>query len=54
MALIRTLVAAGIKSGKGPFLGLLFLMALTAAALTFALCMYVDLNARETEALVEA
>lgn len=54
MALIRTLVAAGLKRGKGSFLGLLFLMALTAAALTFTICMYVDLNAREAEALAEA
>lgn len=54
MALMRTLVAAGLRRGKGSFLGLLFLMALTAAALTFTVCMYVDLNAREAEALVEA
>lgn len=54
MALIRTLVAAGLKRGKGSFAGLFFLMALTAAALTFTICMYVDLNAREAEALAEA
>lgn len=53
MALVRTLVVAGFKRGRSSFLGLLFLMALTAAALTFTICMYVDLNARESAALAE-
>ena len=34
MALMRTLVAAGLKRGKGSFAGIFLLMALTAAALT--------------------
>lgn len=54
MALMRTLAVAGIKRSKGSFLGIFFLMALTAAALTFTICMYVDLNAREADALAEA
>lgn len=54
MALISTLARAGLKRGKGTFLGLFFLMALTSTTLVFAVCMYVDLNAREAEALAEA
>ena len=54
MTLLRTLAIAGIKRSKGAFLGLLFLMALTAAALSFTINLYVDLNARETAALAEA
>ena len=53
MALMRTLVAAGLKRGKGSFAGIFLLMALTAAALTFTVSMYADLNAREEVALAE-
>ena len=53
MALMRTLVAAGLKRGKGSFAGIFLLMALTAAALTFTVSMYADLNAREESALAE-
>ena len=53
MALMRTLVAAGLKRGKGSFAGIFLLMALTAAALTFTVSMYADLNAREEAALAE-
>ena len=54
MALAKTLAIAGIKRGKGSFLGLFFLMSLTAAVLTFAVSFYVDLNARQVQALAEA
>lgn len=54
MALVSTLAKAGIKRGKGSFLGLFFLMALTSTALCFTIGMYVDLNAREAEALAES
>lgn len=54
MALIGTLAKAGLKRSKGTFLGLFFLMALTSTTLVFTICMYVDLNAREAEALAEA
>lgn len=54
MALIRTLVVAGIRRNKGSFLGLFFLMVLTAVALGFTVGMYVDLNNRETQALKDA
>ena len=53
MALMRTLVAAGLKRGKGSFADIFLLMALTAAALTFTVSMYADLNAREEVALAE-
>ena len=53
MALMRTLVAAGLKRGKGSFAGIFLLMALTSAALTFTVSMYADLNAREAAALAE-
>lgn len=53
MALVRTLVVAGIKRNFGSFLGLFFLMTLTACALGFTVGMYVDLNAREIQALEE-
>ena len=48
---MRTLVAAGLKRGKGSFAGIFLLMALTSAALTFTVSMYADLNAREAAAL---
>lgn len=54
MALVSTLAKAGIKRGKGSFLGLFFLMALTSTALCFTIGMYVDLNAREADALAES
>ena len=53
MALMRTLIAAGLKRGRRSFVGIFLLMALTGAALTFTVSMYVDLNAREEAALAE-
>lgn len=53
MALIRTLVTAGLKRGRWSFIGIFLLMALTSTALTFTVSMYVDLHAREAEALAE-
>lgn len=53
MALMRTLVAAGLKRGRASFAGIFLLMALTAAALAFTVSMYADLNAREEAALAE-
>ena len=55
MALMRTLIAAGLKRGRRSFVGIFLLMTLTGAALTFTVSMYVDLNAREeAEALLSA
>lgn len=53
MALMRTLIAAGLKRGRRSFVGIFLLMTLTGAALTFTVSMYVDLNAREEAALAE-
>ena len=53
MALMRTLIAAGLKRGRRSFFGIFLLMALTGAVLTFTASMYVDLNAREEAALAE-
>ena len=53
MTLMRTLVAAGLKRGRASFAGIFLLMALTAAALSFTVSMYADLNAREEAALAE-
>lgn len=53
MALMRTLVAAGLKRGRASFVGIFLLMAFTAAALAFTVSMYADLNAREKAALAE-
>lgn len=53
MALMRTLIAAGLKRGRRSFVGIFLLMTLTGAALTFTVSMYVDLNVREEAALAE-
>ncbi len=54
MALIETLARAGIKRNLKSFVGLFLLMALSSGVLCFTIGMYVDLNAREAQAMAEA
>lgn len=52
--LLKTLALSGLKANKGTFIGLSLLMVLMAATLTFALCLYTDLDERQGQAISEA